>query len=109
MGGRVTHIGQTAVIFVSARTRGDAEGYAAAAAMMEEQVVLQPGYCGSHSARGPDGVGITVSYWKDDAAARAWRAHAEHGAVRAQGRARWYDWYKIIVATVTREHGWTGA
>ena len=33
---------------------------------------------GIESARGNDGFGITVSYWADEASARAWGRVAEH-------------------------------
>ncbi|WP_380784698.1 antibiotic biosynthesis monooxygenase [Sphingomonas sp. R86521] len=100
--------GQTAVIFVSRRTDADDEGYAAAAAAMDRLAAAQPGYRGIDSARGDDGVGVTVSYWADDAAAVAWRQHAEHTAIRERGRALWYDRYSVSVATVTRGYRWPG-
>lgn len=101
--------GQIAVIFVSHRTGEDDEGYARAAAAMEALAARQPGYRGIDSARGSDGRGITVSYWADDEAARAWRDHAEHSAIREQGRARWYSDYEITVAQVERGYRWTKA
>ncbi|MBB5713418.1 antibiotic biosynthesis monooxygenase family protein [Sphingomonas aerophila] len=100
-------VGQIAVIFVSRRTGADEEGYRAASARMDDLAARQPGYCGIDAVRGSDGVGITVSYWSDDAAARAWRDQAEHAATRDQGRERWYDWYTLTVATVTRGYAWT--
>jgi heme-degrading monooxygenase HmoA len=99
--------GQIAVIFVSHRTDADAAGYAAAAEAMGRLAALQPGYRGVDSARGPDGVGITVSYWADEAAAIAWREHAEHKAIREAGRDRWYDDYTVTVAAVTRGYRWS--
>ena len=99
--------GQVAVIFASMRTADDAAGYAAAAAAMDARAAAMPGYRGVHSARDADGFGITVSYWVDEAAALAWRADAEHAAVREAGRARWYTRYEVIVAAVTRDYAWT--
>jgi hypothetical protein len=29
-----------------------------------------------------------------------------HAAIREQGRARWYDWYELVVAEVTRGYDW---
>jgi heme-degrading monooxygenase HmoA len=98
--------GAVAVIFMSLRTDRDESGYGEAAARMEALANLQPGYLGIDSARGADGVGITVSYWADEASARAWRADAEHAAVREMGRERWYAHYRLIVATVDRAYGW---
>ncbi len=99
--------GQTAVIFLSRRNRADDAGYAAASAAMDARAALQPGYRGIDSVRGPDGAGITVSWWADEASAVAWRRDLEHTAIREAGRARWYDSYEVAVATVGRAYSWT--
>jgi hypothetical protein len=52
-----------AVIFTSLRTEGD-QGYAEAAERMLALAREQPGFLGIESARGDDGLGITVSYWR---------------------------------------------
>ena len=98
--------GQIAVVFVSRRNRDDEAGYAAAAAAMEALAAAQPGYRGLDGTRGLDGLGITVSWWADEAAAIAWREEARHAAVRAQGRAGWYDAYEVAVAIVSRHYAW---
>jgi heme-degrading monooxygenase HmoA len=89
-----------AVIFTSRRTDADDAGYAAAAARMDELARTQPGFLGMESARGPDGVGITVSYWESLEAIAAWRAHAEHRVVQGLGRSRWYDEFRLRVCRV---------
>lgn len=99
--------GQIAVLFVSQRTAEDEIGYAEAAAAMDALAATQPGYRGLDSQRGADGVGITISYWADDASARAWRDHPDHAAIRAAGRARWYAWYEVIVTRVERGYRWS--
>ena len=99
-------LGQVVVIFTSERTDHDADGYAAAAQAMEALASAQPGCCGFSSARGSDGLGITVSYWADDATARAWRDHPEHRAIRDAGRDRWYRRYEIAVAEIFRSYDW---
>ena len=97
--------GAVAVIFTSQRTGADESGYAEAARAMEARAAMQPGYLGIDSARDADGFGITVSYWRDEAAARAWHADVEHAAVRARGRAVWYASWHITVARVERDYG----
>ena len=92
----------TAVIFTSRRTAGD-NGYAAMARRMEVLAAGQLGYLGVESAR--DGLGITVSYWVDDAAAAAWKQEAEHLIAQERGRTAWYVDYQVRVATVTRSYG----
>ena len=99
--------GQTAIIFSSFRSDADAAGYEAAAAEMDALARMQPGYRGVDSAREAGGMGITVSYWADDAAAIAWRDHPEHTAIRERGRALWYDSYSVKVARIERAYHWT--
>ncbi|TPG41082.1 antibiotic biosynthesis monooxygenase [Sphingomonas koreensis] len=99
--------GQTAVIFLSVRTGEDEAGYDAAAAAMDALAAEQRGYRGMASVRGGDGIGITVSYWADDASARRWRDHPEHVRIRNAGRGIWYTRYEISVATVTRGYQWS--
>ena len=98
-----------AVIFSSRRNDRDAEGYAAAAERMLELAALQPGYLGAESARDEAGFGITASYWRDEAAIRAWKHQAEHAATRDRGRADWYQRYELRVAKVERGYGWARA
>jgi heme-degrading monooxygenase HmoA len=98
--------GTVAVIFLSKRSEADPEGYAAAAAEMVKAAERFPGYAGIWNARGADGVGITISYWENETCARAWKNDATHAGIREQGRARWYDWYELVVAEVTRGYGW---
>jgi len=102
-GGRVAD-GAIAVIFAAQRNGADAQGYAAMAAAMDRLAAAQPGYLGMDSARDADGFGITVSYWADDASARAWRDQPQHRA--APGRSRWYDHYTLHVARIERGYIW---
>lgn len=91
-----------AVIFTSVRTDGD-NGYAVMSATMDELVARQPGFLGVESAR--DDVGITVSYWRDEESAAAWKQVAEHAVAQQRGRDAWYRDYQVRVATVTRSYG----
>lgn len=91
----------TAVIFTSRRTEGD-DGYDAMAHRMFRLAAEQPGFLGVDTAR--EDVGITVSYWVDDAAAAAWKQVAEHLAAQERGIADWYAEYVVRIATVTREY-----
>jgi heme-degrading monooxygenase HmoA len=91
-----------AVILTSARSPADAEGYAATSERMLELAREQPGFLGVESARGEDGLGITVSYWASLEAIRAWREHAEHRPAQQKGRAKWYSRYVLRVCRVER-------
>jgi len=95
-----------AVIFASDLRADGTPGYGEAAEHMLALAAEQPGYLGVDSARGTDGLGITVSYWRTLEDIRAWRMHAEHAATRDRGRADWYDGYTLRVARIEREYDW---
>ncbi|MBT2185447.1 antibiotic biosynthesis monooxygenase family protein [Sphingobium nicotianae] len=103
---RLPPVGAIAVIFIAQRTDEDEVGYGRAAGAMDALAATQPGYLGIDSVRGADGLGITVSYWADEASAVAWRNNAEHAAIREIGRARWYARYRLIVTQAVRGYGW---
>ncbi len=90
-----------AVIFTSLRTPV-AEGYDDMSAKMVEMAAQQPGFLGVESARGEDGLGITVSYWESEEAIANWRANAEHRVAQSQGREQWYTEFVTRVAKVER-------
>ncbi len=90
-----------AVIFTSLRTEVD-EGYDDMSAKMVEMASQQPGFLGVESARGDDGVGITVSYWESEEAIANWRSNAEHRIAQSHGREKWYSEFVTRVAKVER-------
>jgi heme-degrading monooxygenase HmoA len=93
-----------AVIFTSQRHEGD-DGYAAMADAMWNLALKQPGCLGAESARGPNGLGITVAYFTDEAAIAAWKANAAHLRAQQLGKERWYAHYELRVAKVERAYG----
>ncbi|MET7689131.1 antibiotic biosynthesis monooxygenase [Streptomyces sp. NPDC005483] len=93
-----------AVVFTAVRTAGD-NGYAEMDERLFELAADQPGFLGIDAARGANGLGITVSYWRDEASIAAWRNHAEHTVARAQGREHWYASFSLHVAKVERAYG----
>ncbi len=98
----------TAVIFSSLRSAGADgadDGYSRTAVRMEDLAAEQPGYLGFESARDPAGLGISVSYWIDETAARAWKQVAEHLIAQRRGVDEWYAEYRVRVAIVTRDYG----
>jgi heme-degrading monooxygenase HmoA len=92
-----------AVIFASL-SADDTEGYAAMAEAMVDSARKQPGFVGVDSARGPDGFGITVSYWKDEESLLAWKSDAKHMLAQKLGKERWYRHYTLRVAKVERQY-----
>lgn len=93
-----------AVIFTSQRTEGD-QGYGSMAECMVELAHEQSGFLGVESARGADGLGITVSYWESTQAIANWKANAEHRIAQETGKRVWYADYQLRVAKVERAYG----
>ncbi len=91
-----------AVIFTSLRTEGD-QGYSGMAERMVELAAQQEGFLGIESAR--EEIGITVSYWKDEASIRSWKMNAEHLFAQKMGREKWYASFRLRVAKVERDYG----
>ena len=92
-----------AVIFTSQRKEPD-PAYDAMAEAMFELAAQQPGYLGAEHARDARGLGITVAYFTDEAAIRAWKQNAEHRAAQRLGIERWYSRYHLRVAKVERAY-----
>lgn len=94
-----------AVIFTSTRSAAGDDDYAQAGKRMVELAAQCDGFMGVESAREPGGTGITVSYWRDETAIRAWKRHAEHQLAQQLGRETWYLEYDLRVAKIERSYG----
>jgi heme-degrading monooxygenase HmoA len=94
-----------AVIFTSKRAVDDGRAYNAMAERMVDLGARYDGYLGIETVRGADGVGITVSYWRDEAALLAWKRDTEHQKAQRGGRDAWYDCYEVRIAKVERAYG----
>lgn len=92
-----------AVIFTAQRTEVD-EGYREMADAMGNLATQQPGYLGMESTRDAQGLGITVSYWRDEAALLNWKAVAQHSLAQKLGKEKWYSHYTLRVAKVERHY-----
>jgi heme-degrading monooxygenase HmoA len=90
-----------AVIFTSLRTEGD-NGYGEMSEKMVNLAAAQPGFLGMESVR--NGLGITVSYWDNLEAIRAWHRHAEHELAQKAGYQKWYKAFKVRVCKVERDY-----
>jgi len=93
-----------AVIFTSKRSTSDDHGYAVAAQRMVDLGSRYDGFLGIESVRGGDGLGITVSYWRDEAALLAWKRDTEHQKAQRGGREAWYERFEVRVAKVERAY-----
>jgi heme-degrading monooxygenase HmoA len=50
---------------------------------------------------------LSLSFWRDEDAIRAWRTHARHRSAQAKGRATIFEDYRLRVAGVVRDYGMT--
>ena len=89
-----------AVIF-SAEMAADTSGYAAMAQRMNELVQQQRGYIGRYH-RMEGNREITISYWENLEAVKAWKAHPEHWAAQELGRSKWYAGYQVQLVRIDR-------
>jgi heme-degrading monooxygenase HmoA len=48
---------------------------------------------------------VSLSFWRDEAALTAWRAHANHRSAQGQGRDGVLADYRLRVASVIRDYG----
>ncbi len=90
-----------AVIFTNIQT-DDLAGYVEMAAKMESLAAKQPGYLGFESVR--DGLGIAISYWKDEASILGWKKNMEHQIAQTLGHQKWYADYKTRICKVERDY-----
>jgi len=90
-----------AVIFSSIRTEGD-NGYSEMADLMLSLAKGQDVFLGAESARNE--LGITVSYWRDPEAIRAWKEQADHQIAQRKGRDEWYKSFKVRIAKIERDY-----
>lgn len=95
-------------VFTSVRTQ-DKSDYSATAARMEDLVKEVPGFLGMDHAQTPDGLSITVGYFRDADALAEWRCNTEHRAAQKRGQAQWYQRYTLHVAKVERSYGFVRA
>lgn len=79
------------------------EGYALTAKCMLELAAQQDGFLHVDSVR-ENGLGITVSYWRDLGSIRNWKQQAEHLQAQQAGKEKWYSTYNVRICRVEREY-----
>lgn len=73
------------------------------AARMTDLAVTQPGFLGMESVR--DGLGVTVSYWKNLESIENWKRNVEHLEAQRLGRTIWYSGFRVRIARVEHDYG----
>lgn len=92
-----------AVIFTSKRTDYE-DGYAEFNEQLEAIAESLPGFIQQDSAREVDGIGISISYWKDEESAKAFKQVPIHIEAQQKGRTHYYEWYDVKVCQVDRHY-----
>jgi heme-degrading monooxygenase HmoA len=82
----------------------DRAAYAADAQRMADLASVQPGYLAFKSYTAEDGEVIAVSECANEASARAWGRHVEHGPVQGRGRSEYYESYTLSACSEPRIH-----
>jgi heme-degrading monooxygenase HmoA len=90
-----------AVIFTSEKIDED-KGYDAMSNRMVELVSKEDGFLGFEASR--EDLGITVSYWVDEASIKNWKANLEHLEAQKIGKELWYKKYKVRISKVERDY-----
>ena len=90
-----------AVIFTSKKINED-KGYNKMSDRIVKLVSQQDGFLGFESAR--EELGITVSYWKDEASIQNWKKNLKHQEAQKLGKEIWYQQYKVRIAKVEKDY-----
>ena len=90
------------ILFRSRLTAQAGQDYQELDAELERMVRDQPGYV-THKAYGAaDGERLTLVWFQDQEALRAWKMQPRHLEAQRKGRERWYEFYEMEVAEIVR-------
>ena len=95
------------IAFRSKLTGAAGDDYGAMSAAMEKHARSFPGFVDVKAFTAADGERLTLVWWQDEQTLEAWANDVKHGAAKAVGRAKWYDYYKIDVARIVRSSNFT--
>ena len=96
-----------AVIFEVEPTAQGAERYFALAEALRPRLAQIDGFVSIErfQSLSQPGKFLSLSFWRDEAAVRAWRTHEAHRASQQQGRDGIFAGYRLRVAAVVRDYG----
>jgi heme-degrading monooxygenase HmoA len=96
-----------AVIFEVWPTQGRVDDYFDLAASLRSDLQRFDGFISIERFESVTTPGkyVSLSFWRDEEAVRAWRNLEGHRLVQAQGRERIFANYRLRVATVVRDYG----
>lgn len=95
-----------AVLFEVTPQSGQNARYLEAAASLRDALATMDGFVSVErfQSLSRPGAYLSLSYWRDEAAVRGWRNHADHRAAQALGRAGVFASYRIRVVQVVRDY-----
>lgn len=96
-----------AVIFELTPHPESAPGYFDLAAQLKPQLEGVDGFISVERFQSLTQPGryLSLSFWRDEAAVRAWRCQLRHRAAQQAGRSRLFADYRLRVAAVLRDYG----
>ena len=95
------------VVLFRSKLVPEPDGYAEMAQEMLAAATSMPGFVDVKAFTAADGERLTVVWWQDEDTLRAWRTHARHLVAQKAGRERWYEYYTLEVAEITRSRQFT--
>jgi len=98
-----------AVIFEVRPATGRQDDYLALAAALREDLEGIDGFISVErfqSLTDPQKL-LSLSFWRDEAAVRAWRTHGPHRAAQQAGRTGIFADYRLRIAAVVRDYSLT--
>ena len=90
------------VVLFRSKLVDEPAGYDAMAQEMNALARTMPGFIDVKAYKSDDGERLTVVWWENEETLAAWREQARHRVAQRLGRERWYEYYKIEVAEITR-------
>jgi heme-degrading monooxygenase HmoA len=96
-----------AVIFEVEPAEGQRQAYLDLAAALRPQLEKIDGFISVErfqSITDPKKM-LSLSFWRDEEAVRAWRTHAAHRSTQGKGRAAIFKDYRLRIAEVARDYG----
>jgi len=96
-----------AVIFEVWPAEGHRDAYLALAAALRADLEQMDGFISVErfESLSEPGKLLSLSFWRDEEAVRAWRNRPDHRATQAKGRAGVFRDYRLRVAAVMRDYG----
>jgi heme-degrading monooxygenase HmoA len=90
------------ILFRSKLTPEAGEDYNAMSEELHLLVRDNPGFADVKHYKAEDGERLTVVWFKDKESLREWRQLPRHREAQSTGRKKWYEYYKMEVATIDR-------